>query len=166
MSMALAKDTESPASFCWSIGPTKSSPLSWGTIVPFLRRVLARRSQGGDRRRRVSDPRKRAGAARAAEGSQDAVAGPRRIDWREVHQSHRAIHDSDREVLGRQKRPHPRGAAGDRGCRCGIGNGEFDVKRVSIPTADPAPMEWYTFVVLVLFVAIGAMVSIALWLER
>ena len=27
-------------------------------------------------------------------------------------------------------------------------------------------MEWYTFVALVLLIAIGAMVSIALWLER
>jgi hypothetical protein len=28
------------------------------------------------------------------------------------------------------------------------------------------PVEWYTFVVLVVLVAIGAIVSIALWLER
>jgi hypothetical protein len=42
----------------------------------------------------------------------------------------------------------------------------LDVKRFSIRATDYAPMEWYTFVVLFLLVAIGAMVSIALWLER
>ena len=40
------------------------------------------------------------------------------------------------------------------------------VNRASISIADHAAMEWYSFVIVVLLVAVGAIVSIAFWLER
>ena len=71
--------------------------------------------------------------------------------------------DDDREPLNRAPCRLYCDAASH---RRGTNTGEFDVKRFSIPTADHVRMEWYTFVALVLLIAIGAMVSIALWLER